>query len=612
MKRQLRKGGGIMDAVEREKFGFGSKLKKFVRKVIPNEIADVAVKAAPFVAPFNPALAAGMSGLGSFDQTGSVSDALKRGALTYGGGQAARFIGGAGFQALPGTQDFGGLGGFTQFSSPLGKDTGIGKLLNDRRQQAIGKRIAEQGQLNKEVANIGQVIDTGGLETGATTVSQKNIVSTDPSFLKGLKEGDPNQIVSSVFDAAKKAGKAIFYDKEGNLDKSAVLAAVSAAASYAEAKALAGEAGVDLSKEEYDEAKKEEKSIQYADYLKNFYGGKAEGGRIGFNDGTISFSKEEKNFLFRNLAGLGGSDRTITMPQLYGILKDPNNPNSIADAKALKAFLKIKGFKEGGRIGYKEGDIIIPKSKKDAFMTDKELEETMPGLAFGEVKNYENMKKEAIESFINDLKIQGFDDQYIMDQVMKQFGNKFDTPSIKLEERNNKVESDIFGIGDSKKISKVGNKIEDKIGGLGSIITDKDGSVILPIQILRKFGEDIFFGGQKNPKLPKKFYDKLDNEYIQEMEKIKKADGGRIGFMMGSEVPIRKNQGGVMELDYREDGGFVPVGIKEKADDVPAMLSKNEFVLTADAVRGVGNGNVEKGAEKLYNFMKQAEQVGKA
>ena len=525
MKRQLRKGGGIMDAVEREKFGFGSKLKKFVRKVIPNEIADIAVKAAPFVAPFNPALAAGMSGLGSFDQTGSVSDALKRGALTYGGGQAARFIGGAGFQALPGTQDFGGLGGFTQFSSPLGKDTGIGKLLNDRRQQAIGKRIAEQGQLNKEVANIGQVIDTGGLETGATTVSQKNIVSTDPSFLKGLKEGDPNQIVSSVFDAAKKAGKAIFYDNEGNLDKSAVLAAVSAAASYAEAKALAGEAGVDLSKEEYDEAKKEEKSIQYADYLKNFYGGKAEGGRIGFNDGTISFSKEEKNFLFRNLAGLGGSDRTITMPQLYGILKDPNNPNSIADAKALKAFLKIKGFKEGGRIGYKEGDIIIPKSKKDAFMTDKELEETMPGLAFGEVKNYENMKKEAIESFINDLKIQGFDDQYIMDQVMKQFGGKSDTPSIKLEE---------------------------------------------------------------------------------------KADGGRIGFMMGSEVPIRKNQGGVMELDYREDGGFVPVGIKEKADDVPAMLSKNEFVLTADAVRGVGNGNVEKGAEKLYNFMKQAEQVGKA
>ena len=107
----------------------------------------------------------------------------------------------------------------------------------------------------------------------------------------------------------------------------------------------------------------------------------------------------------------------------------------------------------------------------------------------------------------------------------------------------------------------------------------------------------------------KQFGGKFDTPSIKLEEK---ANGGRIGFMMGSEVPIRKNQGGVMELDYREDGGFVPVGIKEKADDVPAMLSKNEFVLTADAVRGVGNGNVEKGAEKLYNFMKQAEQVGKA
>ena len=56
----------------------------------------------------------------------------------------------------------------------------------------------------------------------------------------------------------------------------------------------------------------------------------------------------------------------------------------------------------------------------------------------------------------------------------------------------------------------------------------------------------------------------------------------------------------------------MPVGVKEKADDVPAMLSKNEFVLTADAVRGIGKGDVEKGAEKLYGMMKQAEKVGKA
>ena len=71
---------------------------------------------------------------------------------------------------------------------------------------------------------------------------------------------------------------------------------------------------------------------------------------------------------------------------------------------------------------------------------------------------------------------------------------------------------------------------------------------------------------------------------------------------------MRTNKAGVMERDYRDKGGFVPVGIKEKADDVPAMLSKNEFVFTADAVRGAGNGSIEKGAQKMYDTMKKLEK----
>ena len=70
---------------------------------------------------------------------------------------------------------------------------------------------------------------------------------------------------------------------------------------------------------------------------------------------------------------------------------------------------------------------------------------------------------------------------------------------------------------------------------------------------------------------------------------------------------VRMLEGGVPEIDYRESGGFVPMGKKEKADDVPAMLSKNEFVMTADAVRGMGDGNVEKGAQKMYDQMRQLE-----
>jgi len=65
-----------------------------------------------------------------------------------------------------------------------------------------------------------------------------------------------------------------------------------------------------------------------------------------------------------------------------------------------------------------------------------------------------------------------------------------------------------------------------------------------------------------------------------------------------------------MEKDYRAEGGFVPLGRMEKADDVPARLSKNEFVFTADAVRNAGEGNVDKGAEVMYNMMKNLESGG--
>jgi hypothetical protein len=92
------------------------------------------------------------------------------------------------------------------------------------------------------------------------------------------------------------------------------------------------------------------------------------------------------------------------------------------------------------------------------------------------------------------------------------------------------------------------------------------------------------------------------------------ANGGRIGYEYGS-MPMgepRKNPAGIMELDYRAKGGFVPpVGIKEKADDIPAMLSNNEFVFTADAVRNAGGGNVNKGAQRMYGLMKQLEAGGR-
>ena len=78
-------------------------------------------------------------------------------------------------------------------------------------------------------------------------------------------------------------------------------------------------------------------------------------------------------------------------------------------------------------------------------------------------------------------------------------------------------------------------------------------------------------------------------------ERFTAKDGG-----MMSVLPRGK------EMDYR-DGGMIPIGSKEKADDVPARLSKNEFVMTADAVRAAGGGSVNEGARRMYNLMNNLE-----
>jgi hypothetical protein len=103
-----------------------------------------------------------------------------------------------------------------------------------------------------------------------------------------------------------------------------------------------------------------------------------------------------------------------------------------------------------------------------------------------------------------------------------------------------------------------------------------------------------------------------DDDLISEItgatqEEINQVKNSMAGGGIADLPKVRMLEGGMPEIDYRESGGFVPMGKKEKADDVPAMLSKNEFVMTADAVRGMGDGNVEKGAQKMYDQMRQLE-----
>jgi hypothetical protein len=414
MNRQLY---GIGNLVEREQYGLGSSLKKFVRNIIPNEVAKVASVAAPFVAPFNPLLAAGMAGLGNFDRTGSISGGLKAAALTYGGGQIARGIGGAGFQTGINPFDAASLGQSASsfigvpYSTPVGTETGL--------------------QLGQYFQNPSMEFTTGdqiGKPTG--TLNQLKTIF-DPT--SGVDFGTRAQ---TAMDLSADAIKSMYTVPDGKggreIDKRAVIATLSAIPSYLDAKKKADQIG--LTPNEFNEqVYNEQKSMFQTAYQSRL---------------------PMESFGIRTTAQMGGIMNGLQQQQQ----EEP-------------IFPRLETLSEN--LGQAEQTLGQPSNQSN--------NSPMTSLMMGP---------------------QGFAE-----------------------------------------------------GGLLSI--------------------------QLTP--------------VQKMA-------------MGGEIPVRKNQGGVTELDLRAKGGYIPVGIKEKADDVPAMLSKNEFVFTADAVRGAGDGSINKGAQKMYKLMKSLEK----
>ena len=91
----------------------------------------------------------------------------------------------------------------------------------------------------------------------------------------------------------------------------------------------------------------------------------------------------------------------------------------------------------------------------------------------------------------------------------------------------------------------------------------------------------------------------------EEEEELNK--GGRIGKFGGGLPGIPRMAADGLEYDMRA-GGFQNLGAKEGKDDVKANLAKNEFVMTADAVRGAGGGDIEVGAQRMYDTMKKLER----
>ena len=199
--REMAAGGGIMGLNGRQKYGLGD----LVRKLIPNELAAVAEKASPFVAPFNPLAAGLMKGIGGFDRTGSIGDSLKSGLMTYGGGQLARGIGGGMGNLQTGFDPRTGMQGTGFFSNPLQGEGGLRALLDKTKAPVdVGAVTSDAGFDNQNPNFLERTISKVG-EFVPTSFSDL----TDPKKILGAlgiykvgKEllGTPQQVVSTIMD----------------------------------------------------------------------------------------------------------------------------------------------------------------------------------------------------------------------------------------------------------------------------------------------------------------------------------------------------------------------------------------------------------------------------
>ena len=269
-------------------------------------------------------------------------------------------------------------------------------------------------------------------------------------------------------------------------------------------------------------------------------------------------------------------------------LKAPTNvPETIEDVSVFKETtgrpdMITTGQAQGGRIGYNLGGIDRP------FQGIGALNPRMGYQNAGEVENFNwggpdvvetaNMREEALfNNPIFDRNIQALE---------KEQTGKFEEL---VAQEENKKRSDLH-----MRLNKYQELVD---------VEDTGGrSIDALIKVAQGHGDNEVVG------FLMQFIEETGPLSQNKTLPMGAAYGGRIGAAGGGIMPLL-NLGG-MEKDYRQDGGFVPIGRKEKADDVPARLSKNEFVFTADAVRAAGGGDIDEGAQRMYNVMKNLEAGG--
>jgi hypothetical protein len=294
---------------------------------------------------------------------------------------------------------------------------------------------------------------------------------------------------------------------------------------------------------------------------------------------------------------------------------DPENPNEMPrNTEALKSYLRqgyltlnpqaetneVEEFVEantveyranGGRIGFAEGMLSFEEAKAmnpGMFSAEVETDVVRPNT---ELLNYIKRIRDAVKKGI-----------IPMDFAMDLIKQKTMEQGVDLQD----LRDDIMET----------QRIEQAYGGRMGYNEGTDFQKWLE-------GKQKFEQGQNAEQLYREYLEDKRRQKVAE-QKTMAANGGRIGYAFGNpeqnainaagimNLPLNQNPAGVTELDLRETGGFIPpVGVKEKADDIPAMLSNNEFVFTAKSVKEMGDGDVNKGAQRMYDMMKKLEGGGR-
>jgi len=520
--------------------------------------------------------------------------------LTYGLGNLARVVGGAGFQGGLKAQGVGeGFGSY--FTSPMSGQQLFGTTPGD-----VGQQIADQGIVNRSDALVGQPVPGGdpGVYVEALNIPEiptELAKQTKTDLFKNIIGGDTplSERIGSIKELGGRALKAIYTDDKGRLDKNALFSTIAGVGSYIEAKKLLDDAGEDTEgyTEEMYEADKARYMEKYKELLnpEQFY---ATGGRVKLETGgipSIMLAKKEYNFM--DLIDKEGEDEYYEKKaeELDRKYNPERYKQILPKEKPMDKYMLDEVMSERGMRTLSEGtrdDVMkmyAERAYKKGQISEDEYREIMGfkvggrvGYAFGSYYNEPGISERLIKD------IDPEDLREMSPEELEKLKDKKNKEGITSLD-NEMLMADAPGITFTK----------DEKSYLFRTLAGQGGSD-------RSFTMPQLYGILNNPNSDKNIGDAKALKAFLKMKGFK--TGGRVKYAMGSEVPLRDNGMGVTEMDFRETGGFVPpIGVKEKADDIPAMLSNNEFVFTADAVRAAGGGSVNKGAQKMYALMKQLE-----